>query len=164
MALRIDAGSFKLTIVHIGNAAVTMKDAGIQAINVAGAILMTRVRDHASLTDHSTADLRRLDHPYARRHGAIKVHDGKPWVHTRTGAFKRAIRGRWVRSKKLYDVYADFTVAPHVKYVIQGTRVMLPRDIIAAVSAEPTVRKEMMDAVVHVLGKVMRAKAVIRFG
>ena len=52
-------------------------------------------------------------------------------VHTHTGTLKGAIKGRMVKSSPAtYRVEADTGVAPHAAYVIQGTRVMLGRDVI----------------------------------
>ena len=68
----VEQESFRMTIIALGKASVDMKKAARLSAKAAGAVLLERVKSNASRTDHSAADLARLDHPYARRHVAIK--------------------------------------------------------------------------------------------
>lgn len=168
--IQVDAQSFKMTIVAMGSTRVAMDKAAEAAVKAAGAVLLNAVRENASRTDHSMSDLARLDHPYARRHGSIQAGRLGPafakrpyMVHTRSGAFLSAIQGRFTRSPISYEVQAVNRV-PWVQYVIQGTRVMLPRDVIWGTALEPATKAKMQKAVIHILGKALRTQAVVRFG
>ena len=88
-----------------------------------------------------------MDHPFARRHGSLNsgVLGGdwtiKPWmIHTGrqasmgksdTGALKRSIKYKFKNTPKgpITIFYYEYQ-APHVKYVVKGTKIMLPRDVI----------------------------------
>ena len=57
----------------------------------------------------------------------------------------------------------DYARNRYFKYVIQGTKVMLPRDTLYQTSQLDTVRAGMMKAVVRVLGDQLRTQATVRF-
>ena len=165
----VEQESFRMTIIALGKASVDMKKAARLSAKAAGAVLLERVKSNASRTDHSAADLARLDHPYARRHGAIKSgvlgpdYRKRPYmVHKRTGAFLSSFKGKSLSSPIGYEIEAR-PVVPWVRYVIQGTRVMLGRDIIWETAHEKETKKAMMAAIVYVLGKGLRAQAAVRF-
>ena len=159
----VDPQGFRLTILSIGKLGLSAAVAGRAALQAAGAVLLDRTRRNTALKDHSLRRLARLDHPYARRHGKIQVHQDRPWlVHKRSGAFQAAMRGRLLSSPLGYDVYAADT-APHVRKVILGTKVMLPRDVIWYTAHERATKVAMMRAVVTILGRGLRAKAAVRF-
>jgi hypothetical protein len=173
---RFSIGGFEATVFALQNTTGNLRLATVAAATAAGEVLIAAVRTNASLTDHSLKDLARLDHPYARRHGSIQIHKGssstlldtRSSVHMRTGRFVRSIRGYVAKTSKgssiRYNVIADRRVAKHAGYVIQGTRVMLPRDIIWETAEAPGTRKAMMGAVVRVLGEELRTKVGVRFG
>ena len=63
-----------------------------------------------------------------------------------------------------YRVGFRYGVVDYAKYVVEGTRVMLPRNTVLRTSQEPAVRKAMMQSIVRVMGKHFRTGAGIRFG
>lgn len=170
--IQVDPDSWRMTIILLGNARVSMNVAARAALKAAGETLLYRVRQNASRTDNTEEDLARKDHPYARRHGVIQASKLGPafvkrpyMVHTRSGAFLAAMQGgaTGTDSKPSFDVHAVNSV-PWVKYVILGTRVMLPRDIIWNTAHEKETKVLMMRAVVDVLGRGLRTQSVVRFG
>lgn len=85
-------------------------------------------------------------------------------VHTHEGELLRATSGKLTSTKPAtFRIKADPAVAPHAEYVIRGTRVMLPRDVIWSTLSAPGTRKEFMKAAVRTLGKALRSQAVVRF-
>lgn len=158
-----------MTIVALQKLGLSVDVVSRAALQAAGAVLLDRVRANVSVTDHTLDQLAALDHPYARRHGLIRTdrlgrqHQARPWlVHTRSGTFLNAIRGKLLPGAAGYDVYAAAT-APHVEQVIQGTRVMLSRDVIWLTAHERPTKIAMMRAVVAVLGRGLRTQATVRF-
>lgn len=59
---------------NIVTAALNMKMAAVMATNIMGGTLLEKIKINVSLRDHTLPDLERLDHPYARRHGSIRIH------------------------------------------------------------------------------------------
>lgn len=169
--IQIDLGSFRMTIIAIGRAAVSMETAARASIGTAGAVLHAAVLRNVSRTDYTLEQLAKMGHPYARRHGKIQSaklggeFTQRPYlVHKRSGAFKSSIRGRFAPSPSIgYDVYAQETV-PWVRKVIMGSRYMLPRDVVWETAHERAVISEMRRAVIAVLGKGLRTQAAVRFG
>lgn len=117
---------------------------------------------NASRTDYTLRGLADIDHPFAKRHRSINTGalggewSEKPYmVHKREGRVYNAI-----------EVQAQpgggfaVAVSPNAeiaKYVIQGTRMMLGRDIIGGTAREPWMQAKVMAAfasatVKHVLG------------
>lgn len=154
-----------LNTAHIGMA-------GQQALEAAGRVFYAAVRsDGMQAQPHHTLDeLADLDHPYARRHKAIqtwKMRRSVSWpVHKQKGDGYNSTKWRSTRSvagNPVYEIYFDLNVAPHMRYVTQGTIRMLPRDPLGAVASLPAVRERAMRAIVRELGKVYRTKVGIRF-
>ena len=93
---------------------------------------------NASRKDHSEKELKRLGNPFAREHGSIQGGKlgaewaRKPWmVHAREGNVARSIRYQVKDAKKNPEVVFHYRyTAPHVKYVVHGTRVMFGRNVI----------------------------------
>lgn len=165
----MDVGSFQVVVGNLQ--AVASDDAVIDALGAAlSSVLFAEVRTNISHTDHSLADLRRLDHPYARRHGSIKIHgDGQRVVHNQSGQLLSSLRVEKLPSAnsptgEAYAVWFDVGAAPHAAFVVQGTRYMLPRDVLWATTKDPRVRKNMMRAATRTLGAQLRSKANVRFG
>lgn len=164
--IEMHSQSVAMTIMNLRKSTEDMNVAAYAAARAAGAVLFDRVRKNAMHTDHSLRDLAKLDHPYARRHGRIiKIHQDTPHVvHMRSGTLLRALKSKAFRGADPgYDVYFDGQ-APWIKFVIQGTRVMLPRNLIMDTANEPATRAEMFRTVVRVLGKGLRSQAVVRPG
>jgi hypothetical protein len=103
--------------------------------------------------DHTLHQLSNLGHPYARKHGSIQIHNKNPWlVHRRSGSVYNSIRseeGTTLRGPTV-TIYSDFGAAPHVRYVFEGTRNMLPRDPFT-----PTAKKARTDIEHAVLNHIM---------
>ena len=168
----VKVAGLQMTLIQLKNSTTTVRAASIPAVKAAGEALKKQVVKYTSLQDHTLAQLAAMDHPYARRHGRIRVHHRKPWqVHKQTGRGLAALRGYLSMSyppsvgpTPTYTVTYDYNRAPHMKDVILGTRVMLPRDVLWQTALDPITQREMMRRVVYVLGKVLRTKLGIRFG
>ena len=106
----------------------------------AATMLDKEVTKNMSLTDHTQADLARLGHPYARRHGpeGLGIHQ-PPWlVHKQKGTLKKSkfkgsseasiLSGRLVVSGW---VGLDQNKAAHASAIIWGTSKMIPRDVLS---------------------------------
>lgn len=95
-------------------------------------------RDMLSLTDHTQADLDKLDHPYAKRHGVegAGLHDPYQQVHEQTGAL---IAGLDIVPPHVTSTGATASVrnADEKDTMIQiGTRTMIGRPYMAYVRNE----------------------------
>lgn len=166
--MSFDVGSFRTTLLALEHTETALiEEAGRVAMAEAAQVLLTYARKVLSLTDHSLRDLRRADHPYARRHGRIKVHAATPWkVHTHTGRLLQALRDAPydVGDMPAHMVYLDTSEAPHARYVVEGTRTMLPRDPLwTGVALQPGVQKKLMTTIVRVMGLDFRTKIGVRF-
>jgi hypothetical protein len=85
-------------------------------------------------------------------------------VHTQQGTLLRALRGKMVStSPATFRVSLDAGIAPHAPYVVQGTRVMLGRDVIWSSMAAKGTQVAYFKAAVRVLGKGLRSQAAVRF-
>lgn len=111
------------------------------------------------------------DHPYARRHGTIQYRavGGLPGfsapedvVHSVSGAMRNALIGRVDRNGPTYNIAIDLTRAPHAKYVIEGTRVLLPRDVLGSTARDPRVIDQIRRTWIRVLGPVFRTQSIVR--
>lgn len=165
-SVRINVAGLGATLTALQATRVRMDVAARAAVEGAGKAFAARVRARISLRDHTLRDLAKLGHPYARRHGTIRVHSNAPWsVHSQSGAALSAFRSgpTVIGGQPGYEVTFDYSVAPHMRYVILGTRVMLPRDVLWLTGQEPETKKAMMRGIVRVLGKELRTKMAIRF-
>ena len=136
------------------------------ALKEASKVLKKAIVENSSLKDHSLASLRSLDHPYAKRHGSILIHQSKNYViHSQSGAMRTKVTYRKVGSGKniRYRIGFNYGAIPYAKYVIQGTNVMLPRNTVYMTSQEREVRRDMMKAVIQTLGPHLRTGAGVRF-
>jgi hypothetical protein len=163
----IDVGSVRATFDALQGVSEVL--AGKAALEAGMLSLRGDIEANVGVTDHSLRDLAGLDHPYARRHGSIQIHTRKPWtVHKQSGAMfnslEDAITGGGSTGASLRAlIWFNLGKAPHAKYVIEGTRVMLPRDVLWQTANDERVKKRTMKAIVRVLGKELKTKAKMRF-
>lgn len=68
------SGNAQVIARNMATAALNMRLGALLATNIMGGTLLERIKANVSLSDHSLQDLARLDHPYARRHGSIRIH------------------------------------------------------------------------------------------
>lgn len=175
----VDGKSIAFTVRGFRGSRARIRKASVVATGLAGARLLAAVRANVSVPpiggsprSHRQA-LAALGHPYAARNGSIQISPsggfpgfGRPklLVHTVSGALLSSISGRLSSTGSLrYQVTADPNKAPHLRYVIRGTQVMLPRDILAATLFDPAVIAEARKSIIFVLGRVFRTQARIRF-
>lgn len=121
----------------------------------AGRVFKSAARKNLSATDYEEWELADIDHPYAQRHGAIQVNysGGSGFlahpevrVHSRTGQLRSALRGE-TRSRGPVSSYAlrlDTSIAPHAVFVVSGTNVMLPRDVLEDTAAAPRLQRDVL--------------------
>lgn len=137
-----------------------------------GGVALAAVKRNVTRRDHTLDALAAMGHPYARRHGSIRVHAGETHVmHTHSGRLARSLKGKLVRRPggrgggAHWKYRIDFSNGPprYVEHVIKGTRIMLGRDVLAASVYTPEVRKGMLRAAVTVFGAQMRTGAGLRF-
>ena len=172
-SIRINPASLRFTILAIGNQRVSLRQASRTAVRAAGLVFRDAALRNISLTDHTLDDLRKLDHPYARRHGSIQIHagggggwilDGRQQVHRQSGNMVRALKAAERTGPTIaYDVWLDVAGAPEIRDVLQGTRRMLPRDPLWQTALAPKTIEEMRRAILSALGKSLRSQAVVRF-
>ena len=177
----VDSESVRLTIAGLRGSVMQIQIASDIAVERAGRLIEANIRENVSIPAfgatprlHAFA-LRAIDHPYAKRHSEIQVaplggHPGfrrrQLLVHTVSGRLARSIRGTFKRVKAgpEFRVRADRRIAPHAKFVIEGTRVMHPRDILFATLVDPTTQREVLGELVFVLGRIFRTGGSVRLG
>lgn len=151
---------------------VTVRNAASKAMERAGQIAKGEVYRNLTRSDHTLKQLANLGHPYAKRHGSIQIHSGEQHVvHQHTGRMAATLEGE-VRFKQStsgvdrpYYLLGWWTnVLPHVRWVVEGTKVMLPRDVLWLTVSAPHVRPALLKEFVKVMGAEMRTQAGIRFG
>ena len=179
--MRFDAASLSFTLIALDHSKMDVVSASREAMLSAGGALLRKCKEAIGLRDHSQTDFDRWPipghHPYARKHGSIRVHTEAPWQvhrkpsplnpkhHNQTDTLYKATKGVLYESPRLmYEVFMDLNEAPHAKWVVGGTKVMLPRDPLWVTANDPNVRKALMMAIIRRLGKEMRTKLGVRFG
>lgn len=179
--LKLNERSFQLTIIAVANGHVRMGWAVRTAIRAGGQVYQAALVEALSLTDHSLSDLAALDHPYARRHGSLMLHagpsrtmrDGRHQVHTHSGTLvggvygelRGSVNGRTRATRLNYFMGIRGPRAyRRWRYIVEGTRTMLPRDPLAELEASPRVRTDMRRAIIEALGQGLRSQAHVRFG
>lgn len=174
---RVDPSSLRFSIRAIGNVKVSLRKASVAAVRAAGEAYRDVVKRNLSLTDHTLRQLAVLDHPYARRHGSIKIHagdgggfidDGRNLVHRQSGNLLRSLRAQMrgasgPGSAVAYDVWLDLAGNTEVRAVLDGTPRMLPRDPLWSTALGPATIDEMRRSILRELGKVLRSQATVRF-
>jgi hypothetical protein len=176
--MRFDTASLQFTLIALDHSTMAIQQAGEDAVQAAGEVLLRECKKAVGLRDHSLTDLAKMDHPYARRHGSIRVHTEAPWqVHRKPSPFNakhrnqtdtlyRATQGAYylANGRPMYEVRFNLNDAPHARFVVGGTRVMLPRDPLWITANDPKVRKALMVGIIRRLGKELRTKLGVRFG
>lgn len=141
-------------------------------LEAAGAVLHANVKTNISLRDHSLRDLKNLDHPYAKRHGTIQIHnsggsgiirDPSAQVHSQSGDMLGALKSDMFSIHK-WVLWFDLDAAPHALTVATGKNSpMLPRNILEETAMASGTQKGMMKAVVQTIGPKFKTQAGIRF-
>lgn len=170
--ISFDQGAMRITLAAMRNVGVTEKAVAQQAVAAAGKVFHAKVRQNISLTDHSLQDLADMGHPYAARHGAIRIHGSgseslatpSARVHRQSGKLLQALKSEPAPTQPGWRVGFDTSVAPHAVFVVSGTRVMLPRDVVWDTANGRLTKLEMMRAIVTVLGKKLRTQGSVRIG
>jgi len=142
-----------------------------EGVGQQGKRLLATVKQNMSLTDHSLADLADKDHPYARRHGSIKIHQGTSstladttnYIHKQSGELLRALKGEKKTNQIRYRVSVDPSAAknesgkPYAKFVLEtdGTKIMFGRPLLAATANTPQVQSELKDGVLRSIAKAI---------
>jgi hypothetical protein len=127
----------------------------------AGQYLNTEITKNLTLHDHSLEKLKKMGHPYAQRHGSIGVHQNKPFVvHSQTGRLANTLfyKMKGGVSKPIFRTGLKYN-RRYNRYIITGTRVMLPRNVLYDTSQQKKVRMKMMIIVRKELGKYLAARA-----
>ena len=121
-----------------------------KAVRASSQILFDEVRKNISRRDYSLSELQGRGNPYARKHGRIMSgklgtpFTTKPYlVHTRKGGMLRDLKRKLHRSKGEAEVFF-INSSGHTDFVINGTQVMMPRDVIGETSNLKRVRKSML--------------------
>ena len=127
------------------------------AINAGGKVFKTAMQEAVSRRDYSLNQLADMDHPYARRHGSPRVHGGAPLEHTRSGKMLAALKVE-KQGKRAVRIGFDESIAPNAKYVIQGTKVMLPRDVFRFIYDDDKKALSIVKAVGTVFDLKLRSK------
>lgn len=107
---------------------IGVKKAAKSAIKAAGKVLLERMQENASLTDHTLKDLALAGHPYSQN-SSREIHTPNFLVHRQSGDLLDAIEVNQINQFRI-QVGVDESVAPHAPYVIFGTSKMVPRDFV----------------------------------
>lgn len=131
------------------------KRAKERAIRAAGKQLERHTRVNIGNTQYSLAQLEAMDHPYAQRHGSIKIHPDKPYtIHRQSGTLSRNLVSKMKEGKEpVWRIGFKYASKRYFRYLITGTRVMLPRNVLYDTSQNEVVRTHMIKAVKGVLSK-----------
>jgi len=104
-----------------------LSKASAKAISNTGKIMLGHIKGFASYKALSPSSLAMKNHPYARRHGKIKKLSDRPIfaVGKETGLFVSSIVGKTTNQ---YEYAISYNSNSSTKRIVQGTRVMLPRN------------------------------------
>ena len=127
----------------------------------AGQGLMAAVKENMSLTDHTQADLTRLDHPYAARHPEIQIHQGlsgtmrdtSKSVHKQTGDLLSSINGgvQTDATTARFRLAADSNKVKYAEYVFVGTWKMHERNVFEETAYATEVSSGIKEAIVSAI-------------
>lgn len=101
-----------------------------------------RIADRLSSGPYSLADLRRMGHPYARRRPRPPLPPGV--INVQSGLFRRS----WHVEAHLRGARMEVSIenrAPYARYLLEGTRRMIPRPY------EEALRRELRAAIPRIL-------------
>lgn len=166
--IRVRVGNIRTLIRSMNQRYASFSQALDRCIEAGGEVMLAEIRATASRNEHTLDDLARKDHPYARRHGAIQASTlggafvQRPYlVHVQSGGLLRSIQGRFSRPGGL-PLYAVGSDHPHAAAVIDGSRHLLRRDFMIDTMNERRVQRDVLRAMVRVLGQELRTQATIR--
>lgn len=160
--MRLNVQSLKNTVRGLRRAGKQMLDAAEAGTIEAGKAWEGAVRRSMSMRTYSLEQLAAQDHPYAHRHGSISIHRSgsddlahpELRIHTRSGSLLNALKTDFNPRGMRFSMHLDAGIAPHAPYVIEGTRVMLGRDVLNDAALAPKTRKRML---VSVSGAMVQA-------
>jgi hypothetical protein len=150
-----------------------VNDAAAKAMEDAGYWAMGIVYLNLTSSDHSLSQLRKMGHPYAKRHGSISIH--QPETHvvhevsgrmaaTLQGEVKFRASGNASVQRPYYQLGWWGSHPQHVKWVVEGTKAMIGRDVLWLTVSAPHVRPELLRRFVRVMGAELRTMGGLRFG
>ena len=143
-SIELDDRMLAALIKRLNQSGALMEAEAMQAMREAEKYVRGQVRLNMLWRRYSEAALRQADHPYARRHGTIQATGTRPYaIHRRTGAALQALKGAALKieGEPGFDLRLDESKAPHLKYLIHGTKYMLPRDVLMGTMQQANVRK-----------------------
>lgn len=172
--MQVETGGFSATIMNLrkmrGPQLRKLEDAAAEAI---GKVVHPAIQRNITRTDHTLQQLADMDHPYAKRHASITVHPGESYVvHMQRGKLASSLQSEIARRPGGAGggahsvVRIGFLRGPplYAKFVLNGTKIMHGRHVLARTAELPEHKLAMMRAVVTALGPVLRSQAGIRFG
>lgn len=179
----IDPASLRAVIERTGAAQVSIEAAWRAAIKAGGELWYKIAQESIGATDHSLDQLAKLDHPYARRHGSIQIHQGHGFhltdttnlVHNQSDNMLHALVGHFDEDAPTgpsYSVSLDPGVAPEVRFVLKGTKRqgpdggvggMLPRDPLASAALAPQTQDDIRSVIVQRLQRRFGTTVSMRF-
>lgn len=101
-------------------------------LSAAGAVVEKSVKNHASLTDHSLADLAAMGHPYSKRYPADSGPHPDNEVHNQSGTLLAAVE----KVEDLNQIHSTIEVGvreenvPYIEALIAGKGRQRPRNFI----------------------------------
>jgi len=116
-------------------------------------LLFDTVREHASLTDHTLADLAKLGHPYSMRWGKDFLHPDY-LVHQQSGRLYSSIMQDTGESGQLFYGWVTSQGVYYAPFVEFGTVKMRPRPFMSQAIFEK--KDEIMEAADHIMGDFLR--------
>lgn len=110
----------------------------------------SRVMKNITRSDYSLKELKEMDSPYATRHGRILTgklgmpfNNNQPYlIHSREGGLKKDLKVKKNKSDGTAEIFFTNT-SGYTDMVIEGTRKLLPRDVIAGTAELRTVQKKL---------------------
>jgi hypothetical protein len=172
--LRLNKRSLQNCIRALDRVGKTVTVAASAAARDGGSELFAVIQQNMSLKDHTLADLAEMDHPYAKRHGSIKIHNTggsgllhpEFRVHTHSGKLLRSLKRQRLQREPgahTFRIFADEAVADYAAYVLnpEGTKKMFGRNVFADAAASPDTRAKIDVAVMNAL-KGRLAKVGVR--
>lgn len=140
MAGSIKVNNFNTVINNMKMMIETNRMNCIKGVNLAGELLETNMKKHASLTDHSLKELAEMGHPYSTR----KSKDSGPHpdtdLHVQSGTLQENIikNGYSTNAMAGVEVGVLESDVPYIADLINGTSRMRPRDFISHSAIEST--------------------------